>query len=210
VATPVATGTANRLAIYTDAYNIGQSTISFTGGTLTVPGTVVPSTTNARTLGTSSLRWSKLYLGTADSYGSTYVPIWWNAGVPTAVTANSMLTNLGSTTGVSVFQQNPRPGVTGTLGVGNGGTGKTSWTQWGVLYASASNTLANTAAGTTGKYLGAVTNGAPVWKDVLANEIHPSISKTYTPTESYGTADSDAACSFYFISVKPDSWYKPW
>jgi len=82
VATPVAAGEVNKLAIYTDAYNIGKSTISFASNTLTVPGSVVPSTTNARTLGTSSLRWSKLYIGTADTYGSAYVPIWWNSGMP--------------------------------------------------------------------------------------------------------------------------------
>lgn len=42
----------------------------------------------------------------------------------TGVTANpSMLTNLGSTSAVSVFATSPRPGVTGTLHIANGGTG---------------------------------------------------------------------------------------
>ena len=36
-----------------------------------------------------------------------------------------MLTNLGSTTAASVFAASPRPGVTGTLPVANGGTGAT-------------------------------------------------------------------------------------
>ena len=58
-----------------------------------------------------------------------------------------MLVNLASTSAANVFQASPRPGVTGTLGVGNGGTGKTSWTQWGVLYASTTTGLTNTAAG---------------------------------------------------------------
>ena len=45
----------------------------------------------------------------------------------TGLTASpSMLTNLGSTTAANVLQASPRPGVTGTLGVGNGGTGKTT------------------------------------------------------------------------------------
>lgn len=35
----------------------------------------------------------------------------------------SMLTNLGSTSAAYVMQSSPRPGVTGTLGVANGGTG---------------------------------------------------------------------------------------
>ena len=48
----------------------------------------------------------------------------------TGVTANpSMLTNLGSTSAASVFAESPRPGVTGTLPVANGGTGQTkAWT----------------------------------------------------------------------------------
>lgn len=46
----------------------------------------------------------------------------------TGITSNpSMLVNLGSTSAASVFQASPRPGVTGTLGVGNGGTGVTSY-----------------------------------------------------------------------------------
>lgn len=45
----------------------------------------------------------------------------------TGVTSNpSMLVNLASTTADTVFETSPRPGVTGTLGIGNGGTGLTS------------------------------------------------------------------------------------
>lgn len=45
----------------------------------------------------------------------------------TGVTSNpSMLTNLGSTSAAGVFAASPRPGVTGTLGAANGGTGQTS------------------------------------------------------------------------------------
>ena len=38
----------------------------------------------------------------------------------------SMLTNLGSTTAANVLAASPRPGITGTLGTANGGTGQTS------------------------------------------------------------------------------------
>lgn len=38
----------------------------------------------------------------------------------------SMLVNLGSTTAGIVFANSPRPGVTGTLAIGNGGTGATT------------------------------------------------------------------------------------
>jgi len=41
-------------------------------------------------------------------------------------------------------------------------------------------------------------------------ELVPISSKTYESTTYYGTANNDAGCTFYFLSVKPDSWYKPW
>lgn len=45
----------------------------------------------------------------------------------TGIASNpSMLVNLASTTADTVFEESPRPGVTGTLGIGNGGTGQTS------------------------------------------------------------------------------------
>lgn len=167
--------------------------------------TFYPYTTNAYSLGTTSKRWSKLYVGTADSYGtSTTTPIYWNDGVPAvmsnislvatntatravevgnsvgsvkiyaassnrglydtttsqwiihdntagdhtyvplwkskgttnqpvyfnssgepaAVSDNSVLTNLGSTTAASTYAASPRPGVTGILPIANGGTGQ--------------------------------------------------------------------------------------
>lgn len=59
------------------------------------------------------------------------------------------------------------------IGVGYGGTGKASWTQWGVLYASASNTLTNTAAGAANTALMGKGSTAPAFVSVS-----PSISIT--------------------------------
>jgi hypothetical protein len=57
----------------------------------------------------------------------------------TGLTSNpSMLINLGSTTAASVFAASPRPGVTGTLPIANGGTGATSLTANRLLYVSSS------------------------------------------------------------------------
>ncbi len=39
----------------------------------------------------------------------------------------SLLVNLGSTSAANVLQASPRPGVTGTLPIANGGTGATKW-----------------------------------------------------------------------------------
>lgn len=55
----------------------------------------------------------------------------------------------------------------GTLPVAQGGTGKTTWTQYGVLYASATNALANTAAGTAGYLLQSNGTAAPSWRTVV-------------------------------------------
>lgn len=49
-----------------------------------------PGTTNTIALGTSSKRWSKLYLGTQDTYGSSTQPIYWNNGVPALTELNYM------------------------------------------------------------------------------------------------------------------------
>lgn len=54
-------------------------------------------------------------------------------------------------------------GVTGTLGVGNGGTGKSSWTANQIVYASASNTLSQLGAGTSGQILKSNGSSAPSW-----------------------------------------------
>lgn len=48
-------------------------------------GNIYPSATNSKNLGSSSLRWAKLYIGDADSYGSATQAVYWNAGVPKAV-----------------------------------------------------------------------------------------------------------------------------
>ena len=49
---------------------------------------IYPEATNTYALGSSSLRWSKLYIGTADSYGNNSKFIYWNDGVPMPSTAN--------------------------------------------------------------------------------------------------------------------------
>lgn len=33
------------------------------------------------------MRWSKLYLGVNSSYGSTSLPVWWDNGIPKAITS---------------------------------------------------------------------------------------------------------------------------
>lgn len=54
------------------------------------------------------------------------VPIPVNKGGSGLTSSPSMLTNLASTAAATIMQASPRPGVTGTLPIGNGGTGGTS------------------------------------------------------------------------------------
>ena len=54
--------------------------------------------------------------------------------------------------------------ITGTLGPTNGGTGLTSYTTGDLIYASAANTLAKRAIGTSGQIL-TVSGGLPTWVD---------------------------------------------
>jgi hypothetical protein len=84
------------------------------------PGTCLPIEKGGTGCDMDELR-AALGLGT-NSAGP--VPV--NSGGTGMSVAPNMLTNLGSTSGQSPFQLEPRPGVTGTLGVGNGGTGVTS------------------------------------------------------------------------------------
>lgn len=54
-------------------------------------------------------------------------------------------------------------GVNGTLGVGNGGTGKASWTQYGIVYASTTSALSQIGTGTSGQVLTSGGSAAPAW-----------------------------------------------
>lgn len=68
-------------------------TLDVTGATtllddLTITGNIIPSSTNTYTLGTSGNngnKWSNVYIGTQDSYGTPYQPVYWNEGVPAIV-----------------------------------------------------------------------------------------------------------------------------
>lgn len=50
-------------------------------------GDLRPDATNTYNLGTSSKRWKTLFIGTADTYGSGIIPIYWNSGIPTPSTS---------------------------------------------------------------------------------------------------------------------------
>lgn len=87
----------------TNGYDYGWQ-FDFSNGVMTVPGNIQPVSTNSQTLGTSSLRWAKVYIGTADTYGSTTKGVYWNAGVPAAMTYELKSTvNSGTATSIAYY-----------------------------------------------------------------------------------------------------------
>ena len=54
------------------------------------------------------------------------------------------------------------------------------------------------------------TNGNVHDIKVYSDHVYPFLTKTYASTSYYATNANQAKSTFYFMSVKPDSWYKPW
>lgn len=79
--------------------------------------------------------------------------------------------------------------------IGNGGTGKTSWTQWGIVYASATNALAQVTAGASGNAALPLISGgaaAPTWYAglILNGTAVASYAASFT-----GTTDSSSSAT---------------
>lgn len=77
--------------------------------------------------------------------------------------------------------------VSGTLDVGNGGTGATTFTSNGVLYGNGTSAVSVTAAGTTGQVLVANTGGAPSWATLTGIGVTSFSAGTTGLTPSTGT-----------------------
>lgn len=76
-------------------------------------------------------------------------------------TATRYLANTGASNNAAWDQVNLANGITGTLVVGNGGTGAATFTQYGVMLGNAANALQVTAAGATGTVLIGTTGANP-------------------------------------------------
>ena len=150
---PVANGGTGQSS-YTDGQLLIGNT---TGNTLTkttlTAGTNVTITNGS---GAITINAADQYVGTVTSVSGT--------GTVNGITLTGTVTTSGSLTlggtlsGVSLTSQ-----VTGTLPVGNGGTGATTLTANGVLYGSGTSAIAATAVGTTGQVLVGNTGSAPTW-----------------------------------------------
>jgi hypothetical protein len=136
-----ASGTAGRINATTGVFTPG--TLGVSTGLTVVNGDI----TAYRTGGTTGV----IYL---SSSGSHY--LYWDSfnyllGGNIALTAanynsySPTLTGTGASGTWGINVTGTSANVTGTVAVGNGGTGLTSWTASGIVYASATNALANTS-----------------------------------------------------------------
>lgn len=140
-----------------------------------------------------------------DAVGSTYLPL--TGGTVTGnLTVNGTLTATASkanqlthTLSVNGKSWNGSADLTvGTMGVAYGGTGKSSWTANGIIYASASGTLSQLSLGTVGYILQSGGTSAPSW-------VNPSTlnvaSATKATQDGNGNTISDTYLRKDFDSV---------
>lgn len=140
-----------------------------------------------------------------DAVGSTYLPL--TGGTVTGnLTVNGTLTTTASkanqlthTLSVNGKSWNGSADLTiGTIGVAYGGTGKSSWTANGIIYASASGTLSQLSLGTAGYILQSGGTSAPSW-------VNPSTlnvaSATKATQDGNGNTISDTYLRKDFDSV---------
>lgn len=140
-----------------------------------------------------------------DAVGSTYLPL--TGGTVTGnLTVNGTLTATASkanqlthTLSINGKSWNGSADLTvGIMGVAYGGTGKSSWTANGIIYASASGTLSQLGLGTAGYILQSGGTSAPSW-------INPSTlnvaSATKATQDGNGNTISDTYLRKDFDSV---------
>lgn len=140
-----------------------------------------------------------------DAVGSTYLPL--TGGTVTGnLTVNGTLTATASkanqlthTLSVNGKSWNGSADLTvGTMGVAYGGTGKSSWTANGIIYASASGTLSQLALGTAGYILQSGGASAPSWVNPLTLNV---ASATKATQDGNGNTISDTYLRKDFDSV---------
>lgn len=168
--TPITSGTTTRV-LYDNAGTLGEYAISGSGN---VAMTTSPSFTTPA-LGTPSAGVLTNCTGLPISTGVAGL----GTGVATAlavnvgsagafVTFNGALGTPSSGTATNLTGLPLTTGVTGTLPVGNGGTGATSLTSNGVLLGNNTSAVSATSAGTTGQVLAGVTSNAPSFQGISA------------------------------------------
>ena len=148
--------------------------------------------------------------------GSAYLPktggtITGNLSVNGSFTTNLMLqTNLGSTSSAQLTgaaNAVVKLGVTGTLGVGNGGTGKSSWTANRLIYTSASNAISELGAGSSGQILKSNGSSAPSWVNQSTLSVGSATKATQDGdgnviTDTYRALDNNQFDTIYITDAQ--------
>ena len=108
--------------------------------------------------------------------------------------------------------------ISGTLSVAQGGTGKSTWTAYGLIYASATTTLAQISTGTSGYVLqSGGSSNAPSWIQATnANTANTIIKRDASGNFSAGTITANlsglatAASNARIVVTEPSSgtWYE--
>ncbi|WP_050698010.1 hypothetical protein [Anaeromassilibacillus senegalensis] len=94
------------------------------------------------------------------------------------------------------------PDMYGTVGISNGGTGKTSWTSNRLVYASTSSTLTQLAPPTSGTgYLSQGVSGAPSWVFPANMEVGRAdfSTESASATEAVHALDSDSVNGYTIV-----------
>jgi hypothetical protein len=164
-----AAGTTNRISVGANAIDISSSYVG--QATITTLGTITSGIWGATDV-------AVLHGGTGASDAAAART---NLGVDAEGTDNSTDVTLAGTPedyislsdqALTVGKVDMSDNVTGTLPVGNGGTGATTFTAQGVLYGATTDAISVTAAGTAGQLLMGVgasgSETAPVWGTSLS------------------------------------------
>lgn len=139
-----------------------------------------------------------------DAVGSTYLPL--TGGIVTGnLTVNGTLTataskanQLNHTLSINGKSWNGSADLTvGTMGVTYGGTGKSSWTANGIIYASTSSTLSQLSLGTAGYILQSGGTSTPSWVNPSTLNVASAIKATQdgngnTISDTYFRKDFDS------------------
>jgi len=187
----LATGVTSTLNLNNYYAIAGTSTTSLGGGySLTGTATLNIGTFSGSVSGTNNIT-------IGSSPGTTTINGTLVASAPAgSLTGTSLPSAITSATGLGITSG----GWTGTaIAASKGGTGQTSFTQYGVAYGASSTALAETAAGTAGQVLTA-TSTAPAWASPLAV---PRPTGDYYTSTSYTTATGSGGTSTTLLSYIP-------
>jgi len=197
---------------FAKASDITSAINALDGGTIGTPSTSKTVTALSETNGQISATFSDIAIANTQVSGLGTAS---TKDVPTSGNASTTQVVMGNDTRLS----DSRTPTSHTHGnITNGGALQTnditvaSGDKLVVTDSSDSNKVARTSV----SFDGSTTNKALTPKGTFEDfaqhygDLKPLISKTYASTSYYGTANDWANTSWYFMSVRPDTWQKPW